>query len=657
MMPAIVPFISLFVLFLISRTFSSSWRQSLLTATVIWGLLLTVITEALSVFEGFSYMAILSSWLLSGAVLAILYVRLRRGRRANWDSIPSMASLPFSLLLPIGFIVSLTGLIALVAPPNNYDSMTYHLGRVVHWIQNHDVRPYPTNIDRQLYMPPWAEFAISHFQILSGGDRLANAVQWLSMLGSLVGVSLIAKQLGGNRDCQVLASLVAVCLPMGILQASSTQNDYVVTFWLVCFAYYVFLIMQAMQGPSSFWLQAILAGISLGLALLTKATAYLFAPPFLVWLSVALARKLGIKSLMIVFTIFAVALVINLGHYVRTFEVFGSPIGSPSDISRFTIAPKVIDGEFSRVTSGFATSLIRNTASEMGTPSYYGNRIVEVAVKKLEIMLRIEGNDGDFGIVPRQNHEDFAGNPIHLLLIGLSAAALFYAVKRGRASIIHYYVLCLFAGYLVLCFSLPWYKEITRYHLPLLTLWSSAIAIVLQQPVLARARTYIYIMVLLVVTAQYTLFYNESRPLLGPKNIFVVPRLEQYFRNSHPSIFTQYSYTASLLKDRRCDQIGLWLGGGDRWEYPLWILLQDGKTDGFRIEHIRVSNQSSRVSLREGATSFAPCALVLVRINEVTDEIIEGGRVYSKIWYDSPLVGHKVAVYEVARRPQAHLLY
>ena len=104
-------------------------------------------------------------------------------------------------------------------------------------------------------------------------------------------------------------------------------------------------------------------------------------------------------------------------------------------------------------------------------------------------------------------------------------------------------------------------------------------------------------------------------------------------------------------------EIGLWLGGGERWEYPLWISLQDGKTDGLRIEHIRVSNQSSRFSLRGGATSFAPCALVMVRANKVADQIIEGGRAYSKIWYDSPLVGHKVAVYEVARRPQARLLY
>src|SRR5262249_52486638 len=158
--------------------------------------------------------------------------------------------------------------------------------------------------------PPWAEFAVTHLYLLSGGDRLANAVQWLSLLGSIVGVSLIAKQLGGDRDCQVLAALVAVCLPMGILQASSTQTDYVVTFWLVCFVYYVLLILQVMHGPLSLWPQPILAGISLGLAILTKPTAYLLAPLFLVWLSVALTRKLGCRSVKIMLAIGVIAAVI-----------------------------------------------------------------------------------------------------------------------------------------------------------------------------------------------------------------------------------------------------------------------------------------------------------------------------------------------------------
>ena len=85
-------------------------------------------------------------------------------------NIRPMAGTPLLFVLPIGVIVSLTGLIAFVAPPNNYDSMTYHLGRVVHWIQNHSVQHYPTNIDRQLFMPPWAEFAITHFYLLSTDD-------------------------------------------------------------------------------------------------------------------------------------------------------------------------------------------------------------------------------------------------------------------------------------------------------------------------------------------------------------------------------------------------------------------------------------------------------------------------------------------------------
>ena len=643
MMSALSPCISFVFILLISRASGFSWRESILAAAVVWGLLLTIITEALSALGALSYPMVLASWLLSGAALAVLYLWFFMDKGLISMSVRPVASAPLQYVLPIGFIVSLTGLIAFVAPPNNYDSMTYHLGRVVHWIQNHGVQHYPTNIDRQLFMPPWAEFAMTHFYLLSGDDRLANAVQWLSMLGSIAGVSLIAKQLGGDRDCQVLASLVAVCLPMGILQASSTQSDYVVTFWLVCFVYYVVRILRLLEEHLSIWPQGILAGVSLGLAFLTKSTAYLVTPPFLVWLTVALARKLGIKSLMIVLTISVIALVINFGHYVRNFEVFGSPLAPPSRISQHTTISVITDGGVSPGISRFASSLIRNTALEMATPSYKGRRIVEVAVEKLELMLRLERGDRGFRLPPLQNHEDFAGNPIHLLLIALGGAASFCLAKRGRPSMIQYYLLSLLAGYLVLCLFLRWNVYVTRIHLPLFVLWSAAIATALSEPVFARARS--YIIVFLLVTSQYALFYNESRPLIGAKSIFALPRLEQYFRNSHPGIIIQYSYAASLLKDKRCAQVGLWLDE-DSWEYPLWILLNGRGDDVLRIEHIRVNNESARVSLRGGASNFVPCGLVVVETNEMPDQIIEGARAYSKTW-----MGDKVAVYQLENDP------
>jgi len=211
-------------------------------------------------------------------------------------------------------------------------------------------------------------------------------------------------------------------------------------------------------------------------------------------------------------------------------------------------------------------------------------------------MLGVQEEGRDFKLVPRQYHEDFAGNPIHLLLIGLSGVVLLGTAKRGRASIVQCYVLSLGAGYILLCISLRWNIWITRIHLPLLVLWTSAIAIALSEPMFARART--YIIVLLVVTAQYTLFYNETRPLIGANNIFAVPRLEQYFRN-RPDLQTPYRHAATLVQDKRCAEIGLWLEG-DSWEYPLWVLLQDRKIDGSRIEHVRISNESVKASLNGG---------------------------------------------------------
>jgi len=639
-MLAIVPFLSFVCLFLISRSIGLAWREAILAAAVVWGLGLTVITEALSYWEAFSFLAVLSSWILTAVVLAILYSRFRNEAKSDQETVSSMAPPPFLLLLPIGFIVALTGLIAVVAPPNNFDSMTYHLSRVAHWIQNHDVQPYPSNIDRQLFMPPWAEFAIAHFQILSGDDRLANSVQWLCMTGSLVGVSLIARQLGGDRNTQVLAALVAACLPIGILQGSSTQSDYVVSFWLVCFAYYVMgLVSKEQLFIRPF---GVLAGISLGLALLTKPTAYLLAIPFIVWLTVDIVRKMGAKSVTPALAIVTIALIINAGHYLRNWEVFNSPIASAStsEGSSLTNLSAINGGEFGAVISRFASNLIRNPASQMAVPFYYGNRIVEVAVEKIEGMLALNGNARSFRIEPRQNHEDYAGNPFHLLLIGFSGAVIIGQLKRVSRAMIHWYVASLLAGYLIFCLYINWNIWITRLQLPLLVLWSAPIAITLSGLALAQAR--LYIVVVLVMASQYWLFCNETRPLIGKGNILSMSREEQYFRNSRPSFTAQYTHAASLLRKRGCAQVGLWLGY-DSWEYPLWILL---KRDDLRIKHIRVSNESARVPLRGEAKNFVPCALVVMEPNEAPDQIVEGGRAYVRNW-----MGDKVAVYELETEP------
>src|SRR5262249_6466063 len=217
---------------------------------------------------------------------------------------------------------------AWVSPPTTSDSMTYHLARVGHWVQEDSVAFYPSHVLRQLHMPPWSEYAMLHLFLLSGGDRLANLVQACCFVGCAAGASLIARQLGGGTLAQALAAALCALLPMGILQGSSTQNDLVEAFWLVCLVHFLIELQGGARATA-----ALGAGLSLGLAVLTKGTAYVYGLPCLVWLLALAARaswsagRVRLPGIGWVAIVGVVALALNLPHYARNYQVSGSPLG------------------------------------------------------------------------------------------------------------------------------------------------------------------------------------------------------------------------------------------------------------------------------------------------------------------------------------------
>jgi len=238
------------------------------------------------------------------------------------------------LLIGVVAIAAATGIIAFTAPPNNYDSMYSHTAKIPCWVQNHSVAHYATHSMHALRYEPFAGFCNLQFQVLTGGDTFANGVQWFSMIGCLVGVSLIARCLGAQARGQTFAVVLCATLPMGIMQSTSTQVDYVTSFWLVCVVYHLLLLIA---NPSS-WSLTLLLGASLGLALLTKATNYFFAFPFGIWLAWFLIRKLKGRAFLQGFVIAAMALLINAPHYARNISTFGHPLGLsvPSSVKAVT---------------------------------------------------------------------------------------------------------------------------------------------------------------------------------------------------------------------------------------------------------------------------------------------------------------------------------
>ncbi len=631
-MLSLVPLSCFMVLYLIFRSSPATrgWRNSFLSASLLWGLVLTAITEFLSLFRLVDVWAVSGLWALSLILALVRWVQVvHGGKRSSAGSyLAGISRFELALLVGLALIVATIGIIAWVSPPNNWDSMTYHMSRVVHWIQNRSVANYPTNILRQLHQNPWAEFAILNFQVLSGGDRLANLIQWFSMMGAALGVSLLAKQLGADSRGQIFAAVASVTIPMGILQGSSTQNDYVVSFWLVCFISTA-LLLRADGNP----LGALATGAALGLAILTKATAYIYAFPFVVWIGLALAKSRRAKGLQLILLILLSALTVNLGHYIRNGDLYGNPLGPGQEEHDGALVGYA--NELFTVPS-VTSNVIRNLGLHVGTPFDPLNAILENGIYGLHRFLGIDPNDVrttwagmEFHVLRPSNHEDLAGNLLHLVLIALSIPFLLFQQRKNRDAGL--YLVCLLCALVLFCLYLKWQPFHSRLHLPLFVLGSPAIGLWLSR---VRARRVANLAVaILIVGATPWVVYNSSRPLVGEKSIPSRDRIEQYFTN-RPSLYEPYVRSAQFLQHSQCQDIGLILGADD-WEYPFWVLL--GENDKkVRLEHVNVAN-ISRVKYDEYPySSFTPCAVVVVSPDPPNDVHI-GDVTYAREWSSIPV--------------------
>lgn len=624
-MSVLPPLITFILLFIVFRKKGNGLRHSMLSASIVWALLIAGITEILSIFSLITVGWLSFAWVGVSTVLFILCILLDRKSDIpfnTWKRMPRLSPAMLYLL----FIIAMIGLIAFVAPPNEWDSMAYHMSRVMHWAQNHSVANYPTNILRQLTHSPWSEFVLLHLQILSGGDRFANLVQWFSMIGSLLGVSLIAKMFGADERGQVFASIVAAAIPMGILQASTTQNDYVVSFWLVCFVYYLLLTMRNSSNMSYLFM----AAASLGLAIFTKGTAYIYAFPFMTWFVLRGIKTLRWRLLMPLCVFIIIIISINIGHYVRNYNLSGSPV-IPANEARHTYSGGVYKATNDAFTFPiFVSNMVRSISLHLGTPVRRFNLVMEKEIERLHLFLGIDINDprttiphNEFHVPRLSTFEANAGNPIHFLLI---LTVIFYVMFR-RGLTCHKdmlsYIAVITCSFLLFTFLIRWQPWLSRLHLPLFVLWSPVIAVVLAD--FHRKKIAGSVIVVLALSALLWVLFNYNRPLifsvdneeeersgnlvLSSRNIWNTERSDQFFIFNLSGYLKPYKEATDLVKAAGCSDVGLSLAGNNL-EYPFWVLLQEGNHNKVRIKHVDIVNISSVIPEKHPFNDFTPCAII-----------------------------------------------
>ncbi len=629
------------------------WRWAFLGAVVILGAFVVLSLEALSLIHAIQCPWLAALWLLFGVILGLYGARsgrLQRGWHRWKDALKHEVRRKDAVLLGLLLVVLLLFAVAWVSPVNNNDSLLYHMSRVAHWVQNKSLDHYPTAYEHQLRKPIWSAMAMLTLREFWGDDQPVALVQWFSLIVSLIGVSAIARKLGAHRRGQMLSAVVALSVPMAILQSTSTQNDLAVSQWLVVSVYYVVLQEKRPLAKS----ELLLFGLSLGLGALTKGTYVVFILPFLLWFSVRFMKRHGLlRSIASGAIVIGLLAILSLGYWTRNIETYGNPYygmdvqrilrrlifwrtsrspelgpwiggvqipGAPATSSTGGLSFQ--EGRGGRIAVqalGFPgawdtspgqewlASILKHIARNLGTPF---PKVNEAMLRMLEAALQSLGADLREPIINIYwNHEDLAGNALHLALVPVSLIALLAVRRRIDVAAAGKLSLALLVGFALLArVNSGDNLYSVRYQLPFFMLQSAVTGVVLaglfpprRTPILAAG---------FMLLALPWLLFNQTRPVIGRRpwvtrvgSVFTSPVEEVAFAN-HLGIMDEYQAAADIVREQACEQIGLRIDSSDP-EYLLWWVLAAPRDD-MRIEVINANERLKRYQ----DPSFQPCLII-----------------------------------------------
>jgi hypothetical protein len=590
------------------------WRRAFLLSSLLWGVLFLLSSEGLSLFSALSKGGVAIFWGLA-LILALGLGSYTGAHRKGLAKIKSsqLHLRPFEWLVlgALTLILVTLAVVGWMSPPNNTDSLLYHMPRISHWIQNASLKHYPTGYMHQLWAAPFAEMMILNLKLLWGNDQVANVVQWFSLIGSLIGVSAIASLLGVSRRGQWLTAAFAVSIPMAILQSTSTQTDLVTSFWLICLSYFV-VLSRTRDLRRVEWLSL---GLAIGLGLLTKGTFYLFAFPLLLWLFIPRLRRFGLqRTILQGLGLLSVVVLLNLGHWTRNVISFGNPLGPSSTVSDHT--------EISLAPLTLLSKVVKQTSLNFATPWPGVNTKF---ISTLETIHNFIGLDlDDFEFTWAWNNEDLAGSPIHFSLIAFSILTLIFLSGRRKQEFPLFYAIVVLGAFFTFSAIVRFNIFIVRLQLPILLLGAPLVGQVLSDTVFKRSfrlATFGF----LLASLPWVLF-NSTKPILAMRpdpepmaipcitgctrssSIFQSSREERLFVN-WPELRQPILSASSLIDDNACRNIGLRIDSSDK-EYLFWSSLDRTA----RVETIYTFPELE--SYKD--PSFKPCAILCTICGERT---------------------------------------
>lgn len=590
------------------------WEIQVLVTALIMAVSLVAVVEVTSLLALISTPGLFCAWLFPIAALHLGIGKLQAQfdsteitePPSSWRSLRQTDWTTEQKLLLFGTILTMLCLlaIAVLTPPTSWDSMTYHLPRILNWIQNGSVAHFATSDTRQVESGPFAAFAVMHLFLITNSDQIVNLVQWGAMALSLTGVSWLTGQAflflqpsaspAAIRTAKIWSSALGVSMPIGIVQSITTQTDYVVAFWFISMAVFGILLVRQ---PGNI-LVAICFGGSLALGLITKATmavtsALLAATLFaLAWKRITGPRP----RLHLIGAVAISGTLLVTPHFSRNLLVFGSPLGSDymySIMSTERHSPAVWLSNFLRNVSLHAASGIPPVTKTVNAVLHGAHAISGLDENDRATTFHTSTFKYLQGFPLSDNS---AGNFWHGLLILLGTGVLFVFFPAARKVIASVFLIVL-ATFIFQSAYVRWTEWNARFHLPLflLLLPLPAVAFGAHLPKIPK----VILALGLGVLAFCSTFYNKSRPILGGSDFVFQEREQQYFLEV-PFLYEPAVQVANNITASSSTKIGLRMYKNffhflDEMEYPFWIMLKNRGFTG-EIHNIGVTNETASLS-------------------------------------------------------------
>lgn len=557
-------------------------------------------TEILSLFNSLNRTGVLISWGTLSAIIAVLLLTTAPVRKSwgiflnhhpvemIWHGIQKNKFLSLALF----WFLLITFLGAILYAPNTYDAMTYHMTRIMHWLQNENVSYFATNDQRLNFQLPLAEYIIMHIQLLLTKDYFANLIQWNAFITTLVTASLIASELNLNRKAQLLVCFVTATVPNVIFQAQSTQNDLAVGSFLLLFVLFMLKLRRKITFST-----IVLAGLSMGLALATKGTAFLYIGilgiAFAFWILLN-SGKLWLLNALKCSVIVIIGLFLLIPIFYRNYTHYHAIL--PANPEKNSNSIYIVSD---RNPMELVRTFVRSMSLHWGTPSVQWNNNLQNFLEWFfgpEYLITQNTNQGK---IPPQItfslHEDCIGNLLHLVLFFLAAAIILFSAfykkrhcpaKQLQKDISCFTILALLVMIFMftsLCYS-PWRA---RYHVPLFCLFSVSIAYCIHFYIPRWFRGVFYI--LLFCNGIYFLHSNEAHPIGWSKLTGLTVEKLKRQKNEHltdRNTFDSLNRLKDFLQNHNIREI-MFHNTSNQRDYPIFKFLGTAtQRNGIRVQRV-----------------------------------------------------------------------